>query len=111
MQSVVIINREELKAELAGLKSEVLETIVEDVFAKIHETHPPGREVMTIEQLCERWQVTKQSILRWVRRDKYSLPVHYVGGDPRFHLAEVDEWSKAEASRRLGKSDDSGAGQ
>lgn len=105
MDQVVIINRNDLKEELGDLKKEVLENIVEDIFARIHEIHPPGREVMTMGQLCQRWQVDKQSVVRWVRRESHPLPVHYVGGNPRFHLAEVDDWSKAEAARRLRKAE------
>lgn len=60
---------------------------------------------MTVKQLADRWQVTQQSILNGVRREENPLPVHYVGGNPRFHLTEVDAWSKAEAIRRFDKTD------
>lgn len=99
MDQVVIINRNELKAVL----SEICKEILAELFDEIKRAHPPEREIMTLEQLASRWQVSKQSLLNWIKREENPLPVHYVGGNPRFHLVEVDAWSKMEAVRRLNK--------
>lgn len=85
------------KEELEKIVSEIVSSVVEE----IKNAHPPTREVMTLRQLADYWQVTRQSILNWSRREHYRLPIHYVGGDPRFHLSEVNIWSKEEAMRKL----------
>ncbi len=95
--TAIIISETELKQTL----SEISRNIVSEMFAEIKRTHPPQREVMTVKQLAEYWQVTQQSLWNWIKRDENRLPVHYVGGDPRFHLSEVDLWSKEEANRKL----------
>ncbi len=97
MNTAIIISESELRQQL----SEIVRTVVSEIFDEIKNTHPPLREVMTMTQLADYWQVTKQSVMRWTRRENFPLPVHYVGGDPRFHLTEVNQWSKDEAAQKL----------
>jgi predicted DNA-binding transcriptional regulator AlpA len=101
MPTAIIINQDELKETLSGISKD----IISGMFEEIKSSHPPAREVMTLTQLADYWQVTKQSIINWVKRDEFPLPVHYVGGDPRFHLSEINAWSKMEGLRRLNKED------
>lgn len=58
--------------------------------------------VMTITETAAYFKVTEQSIWNWVNRlsDDNPLPIRYAGGNPRFNLAEVDEWSIREAERK-----------
>lgn len=63
----------------------------------------PDRVTLTLQQLAEEWQCTKQSIRNWMERDYHPLPVHYLGSAPRFHRFEVESWSRAEALRRKEK--------
>lgn len=60
---------------------------------------------MTMAQLAEYLQVTAQSIRNWIRRCKTEnpLPFHSVGEDPRFHVTEINEWSRREAERQTEK--------
>ncbi|HEX8370457.1 MAG TPA: helix-turn-helix domain-containing protein [Pyrinomonadaceae bacterium] len=60
---------------------------------------------MTIKQAAEYLKVTEQSIRNWSERneDENPFPIHHAGGDPRFIRAEIDQWSKVEAERRLNK--------
>jgi tRNA U34 5-carboxymethylaminomethyl modifying GTPase MnmE/TrmE len=99
MNVAIIINEDELKNKLSEISREILAGL----FDEIRAAHPPAREVMTIAQLAGHWQVGKSSILNWVRREDSPLPCHYVGSDPRFHLSEVNVWSKNEALMRLNR--------
>jgi predicted DNA-binding transcriptional regulator AlpA len=67
----------------------------------IGERVKPARNVLTLSQLADEWQCSKQSIINWTRRDEFPLPVHYLGSDPRFHRSEVEQWSRDEAQRKL----------
>lgn len=77
-----------------------LKQIVKEVIQdQLKDVRPPAK--LTLKQLADEWQVARQSIMAWTRRDQFKLPVHYVGSDPRFHRDEVEAWSKAEAERKL----------
>lgn len=58
---------------------------------------------LTLQQLADEWQVTKQAIRNWMDRDIHPLPVHYLGSAPRFHRFEVESWSRSEAQRKKEK--------
>lgn len=90
------------KSDIEELLLQMVDSVVAQLIEKTNLKPTPG--VMTLQQLAEYWQVSKQSIINWVKREEYSLPVHYVGGDPRFHLMEVNTWSKSEGIRRLERS-------
>ncbi len=94
---VIIINKDELKQTLVEVASQV--------YDQIEYSRPKPREVMTLGQLADFWQVKKQSILVWVNRapDKNPLPVDYVGADPRFFYSEIREWSRREKERKFAK--------
>lgn len=64
---------------------------------------PTARTVLTLQQLAEEWQVTRQAIRKWTERGDHPLPVHYLGSAPRFYRYEVEQWSRAEADRRKEK--------
>lgn len=63
----------------------------------------PENMTLTVQQLADEWQVTKQAIRNWMDREIHPLPVHYLGSSPRFHRFEVESWSRAEAQRRKEK--------
>lgn len=48
--------------------------------------------LMTIKEIAAHLKVTPRSIRTWIDDDGF--PVRYVGADPRFDLAEVEEWTK-----------------
>lgn len=92
-----LINNEieqKIDTKLRGVVAELLEA------ARAMNQTP---EVMTLAQLAKYWQVTKMSIHNWTRRKEFPLPIHYTGGNPRYHKIEVDSWSKLEAARELAK--------
>lgn len=61
---------------------------------------------MTKKQLAEYLQVDPQSITNWQNRSENPLPHGYVGADPRYYLAEVQQWTREnEKRRRKNKSD------
>ena len=94
---VIIISKDVLKQTLVEVASQV--------YDQIEYSRPKPREVMTLAQLAEFWQVKKQSILVWVNRapDENPLPVDYVGSDPRFFYSEIREWSRREKERKFAK--------
>jgi hypothetical protein len=84
--------------------SEEVRKAVEPLEKKIDalmDTRTELRPVMTLAQLAEHLQVSKTAIQKWVKRLDHPLPVHYLGADPRFHLSEVNVWSREEAERKL----------
>jgi hypothetical protein len=62
------------------------------------------RDVFTADQLAERFQVTKQAVMNWTKRDghKNPLPVHFLGTEARFIWSEVLEWTREETRRKRG---------
>jgi excisionase family DNA binding protein len=87
MDNLVLINKSDLEA------------MFKDVALKLQSSEI--REVMTLKQLAEYLQASRQSLLNWTKRSNHPLPVHYIGADPRFHRSEVDQWSKEEADLKL----------
>jgi predicted DNA-binding transcriptional regulator AlpA len=57
-------------------------------------------KMLTVSQIAKHLQVSKQSINNWTGRTLYPMPVHYAGGEPRFYLHEVDQWTLEEAARK-----------
>lgn len=45
---------------------------------------------LTVEQIAAHLQVSKETIYRWLEREK--IPAHKVGKQWRFLKTEVDEW-------------------
>lgn len=97
--NAIILNKEELRETLTEISLEVSQTIINQIRAET----PVVRPVMTMAQLADYLQVSTQSIRNWVRRhhDDNPLPQHGVGGDPRFHFTEINEWSRREAERQF----------
>lgn len=97
MSGVVIISKDELHKTLAEIAGKVLD--------EIEFSRPKPREVMTLAQLAEFWQVRKQTIIVWTKRPRNQnpLPVDYVGSEPRFFYGEIRQWSKVEKERRMAK--------
>ncbi|MBS3915567.1 MAG: hypothetical protein KG003_13815 [Bacteroidetes bacterium] len=95
MNGVVIIQQDELEQKLEEVAGRVLD--------RLEFSRPKPREVMTLAQLADFWQVNKQSILNWMNRepDDNPLPVDYVGSDPRFFYSEIREWSGREKERKF----------
>lgn len=94
----IILKKDELKATLTEMSQELSEIIV----AKIRAENTGIRPVLTMSQLAEYLQVSTQSIRNWMRRAENDnpLPHHGVGGDPRFHLDEINSWSRQEVFRQ-----------
>ena len=99
--NAIILNRDELRETLTEISIQVTQSVLEQIRAE----KPVARQVMTMAQLAEYLQVTNQSIRNWIRRDENDnpLPLHGVGADPRFHLSEIDEWTRREAARQTEK--------
>lgn len=55
--------------------------------------------LLTPEQLAERWQVSKKTILNWCYLGKLPFAMH-LGNKWRFHEADVE---KHERNQRVGK--------
>lgn len=100
MQNLVLMNREDLEKILTSSAEKITEIVLEKLSEQ--DSSIP-KSVLTTRQLADYLQVSTQSILNWVRRDKDKnpLPVKYAGADPRFDLEEVKEWSKREADLKL----------
>ena len=47
---------------------------------------------MTVEQVAAHLQISKETIYRWLDREK--IPAHRVGKQWRFLAPEIDEWVK-----------------
>lgn len=45
---------------------------------------------LTVEQIAEHLQVSKETIYRWL--DRKRIPAHRIGRQWRFQATEVDEW-------------------
>ena len=45
---------------------------------------------LTVEQIADHLQVSKETIYRWLDRGK--IPAHRIGRQWRFQATEVDEW-------------------
>lgn len=99
--NAIILNTDDLRQTLSELSLEVSQAIITQLRSEM----PVLRPVMTMAQLADYLQVSTQSIRNWIRRDKISnpLPFHAVGGDPRFHLNEINEWTAREAARQSNK--------
>ena len=99
--NAIILNRDELRETLTAISLEVTQSVLDQIRAET----PVARPVMTMAQLADYLQVTTQSIRNWIRRSENDnpLPLHGVGGDPRFHLSEINEWSRREAERQSKK--------
>jgi len=89
MNKIVVVNGDDLRFLIAEAVSEAL-------------SREPKllRGTLTLRQLSEQWQCSKQSILNWIDREKHPLPVRYIGSDPRFDRHDVDHWSKENARRK-----------
>jgi hypothetical protein len=58
------------------------------------------RDCMDIHQLADYLQCSEQSIRNWQNRSDNPLPHGYIGADPRYYLAEVQQWTHENAKRR-----------
>jgi predicted DNA-binding transcriptional regulator AlpA len=87
-----------MQQELTVIPIDQLRTMIAEI---IDDRIKPSREILTLSQLAAEWQVSKQAIINWTRRESFNLPVHYLGSEPRFHRSEIDEWSREEARRKL----------
>jgi hypothetical protein len=66
------------------------------------------RDCMDIHQLAEYLQCSEQSIRNWQNRSDNPLPHGYIGADPRYYLAEVQQWTRENAARRRKNKSDQG---
>ena len=98
MNAAIILNQDELRETLTEISLQITQSVLDQIRAE----NPVARPVMTLAQLADYLQVTTQSIHNWIRRDENDnpLPVRGVGADPRFHLSEIDEWTRREAARQ-----------
>lgn len=100
--------------QLTGLKSlfkECLREIVREELST-HQDSPAvenaPRDCMTKKQVAEYLQVDPQSITNWQNRSDNPLPHGYVGADPRYYLAEVQQWTRENKKRRRKNKSDQG---
>jgi excisionase family DNA binding protein len=56
-------------------------------------TRLTAAQLLTAEQLAERWQVNRLHVYRLVREDR--LPAVRIGRYVRFHLAVVEAWEQS----------------
>jgi len=66
------------------------------------------RDCMDIHQLADYLQCSEQSIRNWQNRSDNPLPHGYIGADPRYYLAEVQQWTHENAERRRKNKSDQG---
>ena len=92
--------------QLAALKSLFKECLREVVREEIgtHKDSPAvenaPRDCMDIHQLAHYLQCSEQSIRNWQNLSDHPLPHGYIGADPRYYLAEVQQWSHENGERR-----------
>ncbi len=79
---------------LKQMLKEVLQDVLPEILSKQEKSLP---ELMTLKELADYWRVTRTSIRNWVRTK--GLPVRHLGGSLRFQRAEVDLWSKEQATQ------------
>lgn len=91
MDRLILIQSSEFREIVANAVSEGVERSKETT----------ARKTLTLNQLADEWQCSRQAILNWIKREHHPLPVHYLGSTPRFHRYEVESWSRAEGQRRL----------
>jgi hypothetical protein len=66
------------------------------------------RDCMDIHQVAKYLQCSEQSIRNWQNLTDHPLPHGYVGADPRYYLAEVQQWTHENAERRRKNKSDQG---
>jgi hypothetical protein len=91
------------KKDIEEILSEIFQEKLAGMFDEIKSVHAAAPALMTVRQLAAYLQVTEQSIFNWIKREANSLPVTYVGSDPRFIIDDIRRWMKEEAARRLDK--------
>jgi hypothetical protein len=101
---------DQLAALKAIFKDSVREVMREEL--RIDEDSPAAmnapRDCMDIHQLADYLQCSEQSIRNWQNRSDNPLPHGYIGADPRYYLAEVQQWTHENAERRRKNKSDQG---
>ena len=100
--------------QLTALKSLFKECLREIVREELptHQDSPAienaPRDCMDIHQLADYLQCSEQSIRNWQNRSDNPLPHGYIGADPRYYLAEIQQWTRDNAERRRKNKSDQG---
>lgn len=102
--------------QLAALKSlfkDCLREVVREEIGTHKDSATAGdmnapRDCMDIHQLADYLQCSEQSIRNWQNRSDNPLPHGYIGADPRYYLAEVQQWTHENAKRRRKNKSDQG---
>ena len=95
-----------------NLDQTMIETWLEGIVRRVvreEQLQPPAPvpvpvpECMTRKQCAKYFQVSELSIFNWQNRPEAPLPHAYVGDEPRYYLAEIQQWSRDEAVRQKKK--------
>lgn len=58
-------------------------------------TTPANTYYFSVDQLADRFGVSKDSIWRWKRKGQFPMPVKLGGTTTRWRLADIEEWERA----------------
>lgn len=64
----------------------------------IDKTNRQFGEVLTLSECANLLQYGENSMRKMLKDNRYDIPVHYVGAQPRFVKSEVLEWLKARSN-------------